>query len=107
MLTDIDAEIAVKKENLQKIFSANITNSQNYLNKISATQSDLGSRMSKLEMIQTRVTEQYEEFKELKSENEDVETDQAIIDFNEANLVYETALAATSNIVQKTLLDYI
>jgi flagellar hook-associated protein 3 FlgL len=107
MLTDLDTEIAVKKENLQKTFSANITNFQNYLNKISATQSDLGSRMSKLEMIKTRVTEQYESFTELKSQNEDVETDQVIIDFNEANLVYETALAATSNIVQKTLLDYI
>jgi flagellar hook-associated protein 3 FlgL len=63
--------------------------------------------MSKLEMIQTRVEEQYSEFKELKSQNEDVETDEIIIEFNEANLVYETALAATSNIVQKSLLDYI
>jgi flagellar hook-associated protein 3 FlgL len=107
MLSDIDAEIAVKKENLQKTFSANITNFQNYLDKVSATQSDLGSRMTKLDMITTRVTEQYEEFTELKSQNEDVETEEIIIDFNDANLVYETALAATSNIVQKTLLDYI
>jgi flagellar hook-associated protein 3 FlgL len=107
MIADIDAEVAVKKENLQKTFSANITFFQNYQDNMSAIQSDLGSRMSKLEMIQTRVEEQYSEFKELKSANEDVETDEIIIDFNEANLVYETALAATSNIVQKSLLDYI
>jgi flagellar hook-associated protein 3 FlgL len=107
MLTDIDAEIAVKKETMQKTFAANITNFQDYQNTVSAIQSDLGSRMSKLEMIQTRVEEQYEEFTELKSQNEDVETEDIIVDFNSANLVYETALAATSNIVQKTLLDYI
>lgn len=107
MLSDVDAEVAVKKETLQRTFSNNITNFQGYLDEISAMQSDLGSRMSKLEMVETRVTEQYAEFKELKSLNEDVETDQAIIDFNEANLVYESALAATSNIMNKSLLDYI
>jgi flagellar hook-associated protein 3 FlgL len=107
MLSDIDAEIAVKKENMQKTFAANITNFQDYMNNVSAIQSDLGSRMSKLDMIKTRVEEQYSEFTELKSQNEDVETDEIIIDFNAANLVYETALAATSNVVQKTLLDYI
>ena len=107
MLEDIDTEIAVKKQNMQKTFSANIANFQNYMDQVSAVQSDLGSRMSKLSMISTRVDEQYASFKELKSNNEDVETDQAIIDFNQAELVYESALAATSKIVTKTLLDYL
>lgn len=107
MLDDIDVEIALKKETMQKTFSANITNFQNYMSKVSAVESDVGSRMTKLEMVETRVTEQYASFKELKSSNEDVETEEVIIDFNEANLVYESALAATSNIMQKTLLDYI
>ena len=107
MLGDIDVEIALKKENMQKTFSANITNFQNYMSMVSAVQSDVGSRMTKLEMVSTRVDEQYASFKELKSKNEDAETDETIIDFNEANLVYESALAATGNIMQKTLLDYI
>ena len=107
MLEDIDTEIAVKKENMQKTFSNNITKFQDYMAQISAVQSDIGSRMSKLEMINIRVEEQYASFKELKSTNEDVETDEAIIDFNQAELVYESALAATSNIITKTLLDYL
>ena len=107
MINDLDTEIAVKKENMQKTFSNNITNFQNYMSVVSAMQSDIGSRMSKLEMISTRVDEQYAAFKELKSKNEDTETDSAIIDFNEAELVYESALAATSNIMQTTLLDYL
>lgn len=107
MLTDINVEIAVKKENLQKTFSANITNFQNYLSDVSAMQSDVGSRMTKLEMIGTRVDEQYAAFKELKSSNEDAETDETVTAFKEANLVYESALAATGNAMQKSLLDYI
>lgn len=107
LLRDVDAEVAIKKETMQKTFSNNITNFQDYMDLITATQSDLGSRMSKLEMIEIRVKEQYAEFKELKSKNEDVETDEALINFKEANLVYESALAATGNIMRKSLLDYI
>lgn len=107
MLADINVEIAIKKENLQKTFSANITNFQNYLSEVSAVQSDVGSRMTKLEMIDTRVKEQYATFKELKSDNEDAETDETVIAFKEANLVYESALAATGNAMRKSLLDYI
>ena len=107
MLTDINVEIAVKKENLQKTYSANITNFQNYLSDVSAMQSDVGSRMTKLEMIGTRVDEQYAAFKELKSSNEDAETDETVTAFKEANLVYESALAATGNAMRKSLLDYI
>lgn len=107
LIEDIDVEVAVKKENMQKVFSNNIYNFQKYLNLVTSAQSELGSRMSKLEMVETRVKEQFAEFKELKSRNEDVKTDEIIINFNEANLVYESALAATSNIMKKTLLDYI
>ncbi|MBE5953813.1 MAG: hypothetical protein E7257_06600 [Lachnospiraceae bacterium] len=107
MIKDLDTEIAIKKENMQKTFSNNITNFQNYMSVVSAMQSDIGSRMSKLEMIGTRVDEQFAAFKELKSKNEDTETDSAIIEFNQAELVYESALAATSNIMQTTLLDYL
>lgn len=107
MLSDIDIELAQKKENMQKTFSNNITNFQNYLDKITALQSDIGSRMSKLEMVKIRVTEQYESFTELKSNNEDINTEEKIIDFQEANVVYQTSLQATGQIMKHSLLDYI
>lgn len=107
MLSDIDVEIAVKKENMQKTFSNNIKNFQDYLANISTIQSDVGSRMTKLSMVKTRVEEQYATFTELKSANEDCETEEIVTDFNEANLVYDSALAATSNVMDKTLLDYL
>ena len=92
---------------MQKTFAANITNFQNYMDEVSAIQSDVGSRMTKLEMIKTRVTEQLGTFKELKSENEDVSTEEAALNYKEANLVYEAALAATSNLIRASLLDYL
>lgn len=107
MLADIDVEVAVKKENMQKTFSNSITIFQDYMSQVSAMVSDVGSRMAKLSMIETRVAEQFASFTELKSQNEDVETDKAIIDFNESELVYQSALAATGNIMTKTLLDYL
>lgn len=107
MLEDINVEIAIKKETMQKTFAANITNFQNYMDEVSAIQSDVGSRMTKLEMIKTRVTEQLGTFKELKSENEDVSTEEAALNYKEANLVYEAALAATSNLIRASLLDYL
>lgn len=107
MLEDINVEIAIKKETMQKTFSKNITNFQNYMDQISAMQSDVGNRMTKLEMIETRVTEQYSTFKELASENENVSSEEAALNFKEANVVYEAALAATSNLVRTSLLDYL
>lgn len=107
MLDDVNVEIAIKKETMQKTFSKNITNFQGYMDEVSAIQSDVGSRMTKLAMIKTRVTEQLSTFNELKSENEDVGTEEAALNFKEANVVYEAALAATSNLIRASLLDYL
>ena len=46
-------------------------------------------------------------FKDLMNDNEKVETEEAILEFNEAEQAYNLALAATSNVIQKTLLDYL
>ena len=51
------------------------------MDQVSAILSDVGSRLTKLDMIRTRVTEQYSTFKELKSENEDVSTEEAALNF--------------------------
>lgn len=107
LIEDADVELALKRDYATKLFEQGETTFTNFTNKLSALQSDVGTRMDKLDMIATRVKEQYNNFDELKSSNEDVETEEAIIDFNEANVVYNASLAATSNILQTTLLDYL
>lgn len=107
MLEDADVELAQKRETMQKLFGNNMTNFQNFMEDVSAVQAKVGTTYSKLELIETRVTEQLANFKELKSSNEDVETEEAAIDMYQSELVYESALATTSSVIKKTLLDYI
>ncbi|MDE6433352.1 MAG: flagellar hook-associated protein FlgL [Lachnospiraceae bacterium] len=107
MLEDADVELAMKREDMQKLFGRNMTNFQNFMNDVSAQQAIVGTNYSKLELIETRVIEQLDNFKELKSSNEDIETEEAALELYQAELVYESALATTSNVVQKTLLDYL
>lgn len=107
MLEGADVELALKREKMQKLFGNNITNFQNFMEDVSAVQAKVGTTYSKLELIEVRVTEQLANFKELKSSNEDVETEEAAIEMYQAELVYESALATTSSVIKKTLLDYL
>lgn len=107
MLEDADVELALKKENMQTLFGNNITNFQNFMDDVSAVQARVGTTYSKLELIETRVGEQVDNFEELKSTNEDIESEEIAISLYQAELSYEAALATTSSVIQKTLLDYI
>jgi len=107
MLEDADVELAMRREDMQKLFGNNMTNFQDFMNVVSAEQAKVGTNYSKLELIETRVTEQLENFDELKSSNEDVETEEIALELYQAELVYDSALATTSSVIQKTLLDYL
>lgn len=107
MLEDADVELAMRREDMQKLFGNNMTNFQNFMSDVSAEQAKVGTNYSKLELIETRVTEQLENFDELKSSNEDVETEEIALELYQAELVYDSALATTSSVIQKTLLDYL
>lgn len=107
MLEGADVELALKRENMQKLFGNNITNFQNFMEDVSAVQAKVGTTYSKVELIQTRVTEQLADFKDLKSANEDVETEEVAIELYQSELVYESALATTASVIKKTLLDYL
>lgn len=107
MLEDADVELAMKREDMQKLFGNNITNFQNFMEDVSAVQARVGTTYSKLELVETRVTEQLADFEELKSSNEDVETEEVAIQMYQTELVYEAALSTTASVIKKTLLDYL
>ena len=107
MLEGADVELAMKRENMQKLFGNNMTNFQNFMEDVSAVQARVGTTYSKVELIGTRVSEQLDNFEDLKSVNEDIETEEVAIEMYQAELVYESALATTATVIQKTLLDYI
>ena len=53
------------------------------------------------------VLKQMTTFKDLKSNNEDVELEDIAIEFTEAETVYDAAIATASKTVRQTLLDYL
>lgn len=107
MIEDADVELALKRENMQKLFGRNMTNFQGFMEDVSAVQAKVGTTYSKLELIEVRVEEQKNNFDELKSSNEDVETEEVAIELYQAELVYESALSTTAGVIKKTLLDYL
>ena len=107
MLEDAEVELAIRRENMQKLFGNNITNFQVFGEEVGSVQAKVATNFAKLEMIQERVKEQLTNFKELRSVNEDVETEEAAIDLYSAELVYQASLITTSSVMQKTLLDYL
>ncbi len=107
MLEDADVELAMKRENMQKLFGNNITHFQGFMDDVSSVQAKVATTISKVELIQKRVTEQLADFKELKSSNEDIETEEVAIELYQAELVYDSALSTTATVIKKSLLDYL
>ncbi len=68
---------------------------------------NLGSRMSRLQLIENRLMEDRLNYKKLLSDNEDVDYMEASMDLNAAESVYQAALQTGAKIIQLTLANYI
>ena len=70
-------------------------------------QTDLGSRMSRLELIEGRLEEDRINYKKLLSDSEDVDYTEAAMEMRLAETVYQAALQVGAKIMQMSLADYI
>ena len=66
-----------------------------------------GTRSKRLDLIESRLMDQTATFKELQSENEDVDLAEAGTMLTMARLTYESSLQATGKIMTTSLMDYI
>lgn len=99
--------LTLTKDKMQRMFEGGITAFQGYLDDNNLALTNCGTRSSKLELVESRMKEQKTTFETLKSENEDVDITEVIINLTSAKLTYEAALMATGKIAQTTLLNYI
>ncbi len=106
-LEAINKEVDYTTENLRSVFSKGITKFQDYKQTTELAKTDVGSRASRLELTKTRVTAQKSSLQELIHSNEDRELSDILIDYETANLAYESSLKAASEINQMTLLTYL
>jgi flagellar hook-associated protein 3 FlgL len=94
-------------DNIQKTYEQYITNFNNYLGQVNIAITNVGSTQTRLTMTQTRVENQTTTTTELKSENEDRDLSDIIIDYYAAYYAYQASLTAAGKLNERTLLDYI
>lgn len=94
-------------DNLQKTYSQYITNCDKYLDNVNLAITNVGSTKSRISLIQTRVENQQTTIEELKSNNEDRDISEIIIDYYAMYNAYQSSLMAASKIEEQTLLNYL
>lgn len=114
-------ELALKKDLIREAFSSAITTTQQTSSGtkvaysdgsvkrigISIAEADLGSRYSRLDLIKVRLEDQQTSITELMDSNEKVNLEEAIVNYNAAEMTYNASLSATSKVVQNSLLDFL
>lgn len=98
---------AITIEDLHKMFDSKLDEFDAILGEVSKANTDLGSRMSRVEYVESRLSNQKITLKSLLSETEDVNIEEVYVTFNTQYATYQSALQATSKIITNTLADYL
>ncbi|MBO4456415.1 MAG: hypothetical protein J5802_01705 [Butyrivibrio sp.] len=96
-----------QRENIQKEFEHKITSMQKALDTANIAVTENGTRSKRLDLINSRLMTQTTTFKELQSENEDIDLATAVTQLTSAQVTYEASLMATGKISQTSLMNYI
>ena len=94
-------------DNLKKTYKQYISNFDDYLEKVSLAQSNVGSMQKRLELTENRMKNQQTTVEELKSNNEDRDISDVIIDYYASYNAYTASLTAAAKVGKQTLLDYL
>ena len=92
----VEKALTLAKDKCQKMFESGITTFQGYLDDANLCVTNCGTRSSQKTTFET-----------LKSENEDIDVTETVIDLKSAEMTYEAALMATGKVMQTTLLNFI
>lgn len=95
------------RENIHSKLQGNITSMQTYLDDANLAITDNGTRSSRLDLISNRLMEQKTTFNTLRSENEDIDIAEVVVNLTSTELTYESALMATGKIMQTSLMNFI
>ncbi|HKL98294.1 MAG TPA: flagellar hook-associated protein FlgL [Mobilitalea sp.] len=107
MLEQLDTDLELKKEVMQNAFEKGITDSGKEQDRVNVAVADLGSRYTRLELTENRLSSQKVDFNTLLSTNEDVDIVDTIIKYDSAQTIYNASLSAASKIVKNSLLDFL
>ena len=100
-------EASYADDNLQKLYDSYIGNFDGYLSDVNLAITTVGSKGDRLELTENRMSNQQETVENLKSNNEDRELSDIIIDYTAAYTAYQASLQAAGKVNQTSLLNYI
>ena len=106
-LNALDKARALSKATLQERCEGLQTIFKGYTNQATLTRTDVGSRESRLKLIQNRLSAQQTNFQELVSDNEDADVTELAIQLKSVELTYEAALSSISYVMKTSLLNFI
>lgn len=106
-LAALEKAMAMTKKKVQTRCEALMTDFDGYIDQAKLAQTNVGSRESRLLLIQNRLGSQQTNFQELVSENEDADVTELAIQLSSVELTYEAALSSISYVMQTSLLDFI
>jgi len=72
-----------------------------------STRAEIGAKMNRLDLTQSRLEDQEINLRSLKSENEDVDIAETIMELRMQESVYQASLASGARTMQPTLLDFL
>jgi flagellar hook-associated protein 3 FlgL len=102
-----EKEAAYADDNMQKTYAQYITNFDGYLEKVNLAHTNVGSLQNRLSLTQTRVENQKSTVEELKTNNDNRDISDIIIDYYAAYNAYTSSLTAAAKVGQQTLLNYL
>lgn len=106
-LDALDKARALSKATLQERCEGLQTIFKGYTNQATLTRTDVGSRESRLKLIQNRLSAQQTNFQELVSDNEDADVTELAIQLKSVEMTYEAALSSISYVMKTSLLNFI
>ncbi len=95
------------RDNMQKKFEHLISQVSDFQSDANVAVTDNGTRSDRLDLIMNRLTTQKTTFKTLQSANEDIDVTEVMVQLTSMDNTYNSALMATSKILQNSLMNYI
>ena len=102
-ISEISAELTGDDTDLDAL----LADLDGHMSAFSAERSDLGARYNRLELLESRIQYQEDLAAKALSDNEDIDLEKIITDYSNQKAVHEAALTVGSNLIQRSLVDFL
>ena len=103
----LKSEFTLKTDAMTEAFQRGLTITEQEQETLNVAMADLGGRYKRLQLTESRLSDQQVDFEDLLSQNEDADLVDTIIKYSAAETVYNSSLSAASKLVQTSLLDFL